>query len=117
MRGILATHVVFSHCYPPLIYYLTERSLFKKCPPHGKILKKGPEIISLIKGRLLHIINQEMKFLLFCYLKYTKMLDRMVNFIITIFCLYSRKNCDTKYQQAVLARVFLLHNISLYTRL
>ena len=27
MRGILATHVAFSHCYPP----------------HGKILKKGPE--------------------------------------------------------------------------
>jgi hypothetical protein len=23
--GILATHVAFSHCYPPLIYYLTER--------------------------------------------------------------------------------------------
>ena len=43
MRGILATHVAFSHCYPPLIYYLTERSLFKKCPPHGKILKKGPD--------------------------------------------------------------------------
>jgi hypothetical protein len=43
MRGMLATHVTFSHCYPPLIYYLTERSLFKKCPPpHGKILKKGP---------------------------------------------------------------------------
>jgi hypothetical protein len=33
MRGILATHVAFSHCYTPLIYYLTERSLFKKCPP------------------------------------------------------------------------------------
>jgi hypothetical protein len=32
------------HGYPPLINYLTERSLFKKCPPpHGKILKKGPE--------------------------------------------------------------------------
>jgi hypothetical protein len=44
MRDILATHVAFSHCYPPLIYYLTERSLFKKCPPHGKILKKGPDI-------------------------------------------------------------------------
>jgi hypothetical protein len=43
LRGILATHVAFSHCYPPLIYYLTERSLFKKSPPpHGKILKKGP---------------------------------------------------------------------------
>ena len=33
MRGIFATHVAFSHCYPPLIYYLTESSLFKKCPP------------------------------------------------------------------------------------
>ena len=40
MRGILATHVAFSHCYPP-IYYLTERSLFKKCPPTGKSLKKA----------------------------------------------------------------------------
>jgi hypothetical protein len=47
MRGILATHVAFSHCYPPLIYYLTERSLFKKCPPpHGKIVKKGPGSLS-----------------------------------------------------------------------
>jgi hypothetical protein len=26
---------------PPLIYYLTERSLFKKCPPTGKSLKKA----------------------------------------------------------------------------
>jgi hypothetical protein len=41
--------VYWSHTWPsaiaipPLIYYLTERSLFKKCPPpHGKILKKGP---------------------------------------------------------------------------
>jgi hypothetical protein len=43
MRGVLATHVAFSHCYPPLIYYLTERSLFNNSPPpHGKILKKGP---------------------------------------------------------------------------
>ena len=43
MRGILATHVAFSHCYPPLIYYLTERSLFKKynAPPTGKSLKKA----------------------------------------------------------------------------
>jgi hypothetical protein len=41
MRGILATNVAFSHCYPPLIYYLTERSIFKKCPPTGKSLKKA----------------------------------------------------------------------------
>ena len=41
MRGMLASHVTFSHCYPPLIYYLTERSLFKKCPPTGKSLKKA----------------------------------------------------------------------------
>ena len=33
MRGMLATHVAFSHCYPPLIYYFTERSLLKKCHP------------------------------------------------------------------------------------
>jgi hypothetical protein len=43
--GMLATHVAFGHCYPPLIYYLTERSLFKKCPPPppptGKSLKKA----------------------------------------------------------------------------
>jgi hypothetical protein len=44
MRDMLATHVTFSHCYPPLIYYLTERSLFKKCPPTGKSLKKALEI-------------------------------------------------------------------------
>jgi hypothetical protein len=49
MRGILATNVAFSHCYPPLIYYITERSLFKKCPPpHGKILKKGPALRSAV---------------------------------------------------------------------
>ena len=41
MRGMLATCVTFSHCFPPLIYYLTEGSLFKKCPPTGKSLKKA----------------------------------------------------------------------------
>jgi hypothetical protein len=47
MRGILATHVAFSHCYPPLLYYLTERSLFKKCPPPtGKSLKKALPLIT-----------------------------------------------------------------------
>jgi hypothetical protein len=25
--------MAFSHSYPPLIYYLTEGSLLKKCPP------------------------------------------------------------------------------------
>jgi hypothetical protein len=53
MCAILATHVAFSHCYPPLIYYLTERSLFKKCPPTGKSLKKalllGPAVCTIIK--------------------------------------------------------------------
>ena len=39
--GMLATHMAFSHCYPPLIYYLTERSRFKTCPPTGKSLKKA----------------------------------------------------------------------------
>jgi hypothetical protein len=50
MRGILATHVAFSHCYPPLIYYLTERSLFKKCPPTGKSLKKALVGTCLLSG-------------------------------------------------------------------
>jgi hypothetical protein len=51
MRGILATHVAFSHCYPPLIYYLTERSLFKKCPPPptGKSLKKALSGVQVIR--------------------------------------------------------------------
>jgi hypothetical protein len=31
----------FQPLHPPLIYYLTERSLFKKCPPTGKSLKKA----------------------------------------------------------------------------
>jgi hypothetical protein len=35
----LGIHAMFA--YPPLIYYLTE-----KPPPHGKILKKGPDKIS-----------------------------------------------------------------------
>jgi hypothetical protein len=41
MRDMLATHMAFDHCYPPLIYYLTERSLFKKWPPTEKSLKKA----------------------------------------------------------------------------
>ena len=43
---IHAWYVGHTHGLPPLlyplIYYLTESSLFKKCPPHGKILKRGP---------------------------------------------------------------------------
>jgi hypothetical protein len=45
MGGMLATHVTFSHCYPPLIYYLRERSLFKKCIPTGKSLKRPCGVI------------------------------------------------------------------------
>jgi hypothetical protein len=41
VHGMLVTHVAFSYCYLPVIYYLTERSLFKKCPPTGKSLKKA----------------------------------------------------------------------------
>ena len=45
---IHAWYVGHTHGLPPLlyplIYYLTGRSLYKKCPPHGKILKKGPDI-------------------------------------------------------------------------
>jgi hypothetical protein len=44
MPGMLGTHVHFSHCYPPLKYYLPERSLFKNAP-HGKILKKDHALI------------------------------------------------------------------------
>jgi hypothetical protein len=54
--------VYWSHTWPsaiaipPLIYYLTERSLFKKCPPTGKSLKKAlPDseyILSLSRGGL-----------------------------------------------------------------
>jgi hypothetical protein len=42
MHGMSATHVAFSHCYLPLIYY-HRKSIFKKCPPppHEKILKKA----------------------------------------------------------------------------
>jgi hypothetical protein len=55
MRGILATHVAFSHCYPPLIYYLTERSLFKKSPYTGKSIKKALLFSSKTTSReLLH---------------------------------------------------------------
>jgi hypothetical protein len=69
MRGILATHVAFSHCYPPLIYYLTERFLFKKFPPTGKSLKKALQtdanthtlfcsiLMQLRDYRLVHIVG------------------------------------------------------------
>jgi hypothetical protein len=50
-NGILATHEAFSHSYPPLIYYLTERSLFKKCPPTGKSLKKA---LAPVHHKLMH---------------------------------------------------------------
>jgi hypothetical protein len=40
MLGMSATHGLPPLLYP-LIYYLTERSLFKKCPPKGKSLKKA----------------------------------------------------------------------------
>ena len=39
---------------PPLIYYLTERSLFKKCPPTGKSLKKA-----LGEIRTLHFLHDQ----------------------------------------------------------
>jgi hypothetical protein len=48
--------------------------------------------------------RQGSKFPLFRYSEYTKMPDGIVNFMITVFRLYSRKNCGTKYRQA---RVFL----------
>ena len=56
---------------------------------------------------MVNIKNQGSKFPLFHYSEYTKMCDGIVNFMITVFRLYSRKNCGTKYRQA---RVFLLYN-------
>jgi BTB/POZ domain-containing protein 1/2 len=58
---MLATHVTFSHCYPPLIYYFTERSLFKKCPPTGKSLKKAL-LTEMCVNDLCRIINAEKVF-------------------------------------------------------
>ena len=43
MRGILVTHVAFSHCYPPSNILSHRKVPFQKMPPHGKILKKGPD--------------------------------------------------------------------------
>ena len=59
---------------------------------------------------MVNIKNQGSKFPLFHYSEYTKMCDGIVNFMITVFRLYSRKNCGTKYRQA---RVFLLYNTGL----
>jgi hypothetical protein len=42
MRGILVTHVAFSHCYPSSNILSHRKVPFQKMPPHGKILKKGP---------------------------------------------------------------------------
>jgi hypothetical protein len=61
MRGILATNVAFSHCYPPLIYYLTERSIFKKCPTTGKSLKKALGIISVMFSLATLVLINECK--------------------------------------------------------
>jgi hypothetical protein len=44
MRGILVTHVAFSNCYPPSNILSHRKVPFQKMPPHGKILKKGPDI-------------------------------------------------------------------------
>ena len=44
VRGILVTHVAFSHCYPPSNILSHRKVPFQKMPPHGKILKKGPGI-------------------------------------------------------------------------
>ena len=43
MRGILVTHVAFSHCYPPSNILSHRKVPFQKMPPHGKIFKKGPD--------------------------------------------------------------------------
>jgi hypothetical protein len=41
MRGMLATRMAFGLGCPPLIYYLTERSLFKNCPPPPPLMEKS----------------------------------------------------------------------------
>jgi hypothetical protein len=59
MHAILATHVAFSHCYPPVIYYLTERSLLKKCPPPtGKSLKKALSVMHESVARIEPTISE-----------------------------------------------------------
>jgi hypothetical protein len=45
------THVAFSRSYLPLIYYLTERSLFKKCPPPHGTLKSSKKALFQIDGK------------------------------------------------------------------
>jgi hypothetical protein len=88
IRGILATNVAFSHCYPPLIYYLTERSLFKKCPPPtGKSLKKALTAASLtnchsLMEEIMHVFRRtEIFTLLWFVAKYPLSLLIMVKII------------------------------------
>ena len=51
MCGMSDTHVAFSRSYLPLIYYLTERSLFKKCPPPKGKLKSSKKALFQIDGK------------------------------------------------------------------
>ena len=44
---------------------------------------------------LIFMIIQGSKFPLFRYSEYSKMLDGIVNFMISVFRLYGKKDCDT----------------------
>jgi hypothetical protein len=86
MRGMSATQVAFSHSYPPLINYLTERSLFKKSPhPAGKSLKKA--LTSIPKKLLnvcLHIVTSR----------------SLLIYLAALLVLFARnKDCETNYFQ------------------
>jgi hypothetical protein len=71
MRGMSAAHVTFGHCYPPLIYYLIERSLFKPPPPTRKILRKGPAVVRMSVKNVLNILicSRDQSIHLLSYLK------------------------------------------------
>ena len=71
-----APHVAFSHCYPPLIYYLTKWSLSKNAT-HGKILKKVPVLLYLMLCSILYCIY---------FLKLSKEERKALELISTIGC-------------------------------
>ena len=67
-----------SHTWPsaiaiPLLYYLTERSLFKKCPPTGKSLKKAlyrKTVLEYAISRILeHLHNWKIHTYIMCKLQ------------------------------------------------
>jgi hypothetical protein len=92
--------VYWSHTWPsaiaipPLIYYLTERSLFKKCPPTGKSLKKALPLGPRMKH--LKVIPQFCIAHFYCahlitynFIHYTYRLNK--NNFMTILFVFSKK--------------------------